>query len=166
MIVSTGRVLTGPAGTATEVLADLEPDDRPDHQGTVASWFVHAPGQSLAWHHYSLGVVHLRPIPGQSHPPYINVAGATHEVFLLALNLALNPVADNPRTWRHLTPINVCEQVHLPTDELAAELGYLAAEAIVEGMLPAEPPLAGAVEPWRTALVKTAAHLRGEEHAP
>jgi hypothetical protein len=34
------------------------------------------------------------------------------------------------------------------------------------GILPAEPPLAGAVEPWRTCLLKSAAHQRGEVHAP
>jgi len=51
-------------------------------------------------------------------------------------------------------------------DEAAVELLDLAVRAVLDGRLWAEAPLSGQVEPWRTVLIKTSAHARGEEHAP
>lgn len=158
-----GRCLVGPAGSATEVIVD-EPIT-PDQGGTVASWLLDCPGQSPAWRHYLLAVVHLRPIEGVP-PAVVNVPHATHEVLLAALDPAHNPTPDDVTTFRHLTPLNAVEQVELPDDAAAATLLELAAHAVLAGQLPAEPRLAGAREPWRTAMIKTSAHLRGEPHAP
>jgi hypothetical protein len=157
-------VYTGPAGTATEVVGTLEPDDPPDWRGTVATWFLDCPGQSPAWRHYLLFVIHLRPIEGV-RPAEIRVPHATHEVYLFALDPQPGPTPMDVKAWRFLRPQNVMEQVQLPHDEAASELAGLAAKAVVEGKLPAEPPLSGAKEPWRTSVLQTAAHLRGEEHA-
>lgn len=165
MRASTGRTLTGPAGTATEVLIE-GPYDPPDQAATVAAWFLDCPGQSPAWRHYALCVIHLRPIDGVL-PAHIRVPGSTHEVSLFALNPEGRPIAADPaKTWHPLHPLNVMEQLQLPSDAAARELAQLAANAVVNGILPAEPPLSGAVEPWRTSMIKTAAHVRGEEHAP
>jgi len=165
MRVKIGDVLTGPAGRAEEILAELEPSDPPSQRATVASWFLTCPGQSIAWSHYGMAVFHLRPIP-DAEPAQVRVPGATHELMLLAYNPEANPRADDPASWRHLVPGNVAEQVQLPDDAAAVRLARLAAQAVVDGVLWAEPPLSGQVEPWRTALIKTAAHARGEEHAP
>ena len=154
-----GEGLTGPAGVATEVLVN-ETD-----RGSVASWFLRCPNQSPAWDCYVLSVVHLRPVDGQP-PAIINLPGATHEVLLIALDPATEPEPTKIGTWRFLRPINVAEQVILPDDEAAVQIACSAARAVVEGVLPAEPLLAGAMEPWRTSMIKTAAHLRGEDHAP
>jgi hypothetical protein len=96
----------------------------------------------------------------------ISVPHATHEVILLALDPAGDPKPTRTKTWKRLFPINVCEQIQVPDDDAARQLLYQAALGVMQGILPAEPPLSGAVEPWRTVLLKTAAHLRGEEHAP
>lgn len=163
MKVHTGDVLTGSFGTATQLLVD-EPGT-PAQAATVAMWFLHCPGQSLAWDRYALSVVHLRMLPGVP-PARILVPCATHEVLLVAYHPQADPQPTDPESWRILTPVNVHEQIELPSDEDAADLLRHAAQAVVDGVLPATPPLSGQVEPWRTALIKSAAHLRGEEHAP
>lgn len=163
MKLNTGRILTGPAGTATEVLIVGVPD-RPDWKATLGTWFLDCPGQSPAWSNYGLSIIHLRDIPDVP-PADIRVPKATHEVILTAFDPEWAPEPLRSETWRMLFPVNVMEQVELPSDEKATELVALCAAAVVKGVLPAEPPLAGAVEPWRTALIKSSAHLRGEEHA-
>lgn len=110
-----------------------------------------------------LQVIHLRHIPG-THPPYINTPHATHEVVLQALNPDANPVWDNPNTWHRLTPLNFADQFQLPSDEAAVTMTEMAARAVVDGVLWAEPPLSGQKEPWLTSLLQTSAHLRGEDH--
>lgn len=164
MKLTTGDQLEGVAGTATEILVE-GPFPRPELAATLASWFLHCPGQSPAWSHYVLSVIHLRPIEG-ARPAVIRVPGATHEVVLLALDPTLEPQPTDSETWSFLTPVNVMEQVELPGDDQAVTLCRLSAQAVVAGYFWAEPPLSGQVEPWRTSMIKTAAHLRGEEHAP
>lgn len=156
------RVLAGAFGEAIETIVDEH--DVPDTTATVASWFLDCPGQSPAWRHYALSIVHLRPIEGVRSAT-VTVPQATHEVLLVAMNPKVDVRPDDPMTWQFLTPVNVCEQVQLPDDKAAADLLELAARSVVDGILPAEPMLAASREPWRTVLIKTAAHLRGEEHA-
>lgn len=157
-----GATHHGMFGTAQRVLAG--PDAPPEWSATVALWMLDCPGQSPAWRHYLLSVVHLRPVDDLP-PAAVTVPGATHELIVCALDPMANPRPLLPGSWVRLTPTNVVEQVQLPDDETASVLADLAARAVVDGTLPAEPPLAGAREPWRTALIKTSAHLRGEPHA-
>lgn len=153
-----GDPLEGPAGVAVEVTSE--------HPATITSFFLHCPGQSPAWSDYCLAVVHLRPVEGVREP-VINVPGATHEVLLFALDpdgkngLALST---DPDSWGILTPLNLVYQVHLDSDAAAREMLCMCAQAIVNGALWAEPPLSGQIEPWRTVLLQTSAHLRGEAH--
>lgn len=165
MKFTTGETLTGPAGTAVEITYDPDTVDRPDQLATVTAWFLHCPGQSPAWEHYLLATVHLRPIE-EVKPAVINVPGATHEVLLLALDPAKDPVPTDNLSWSYLRPYNLVEQVEVPDDDAARSLLRMCTQAVVDGVLWAEPPLSGQKEPWRTSLLKTAAHLRGEEHAP
>lgn len=155
--------LCGNAGTASEVIVDEY--DTPAWTAALSNWFLHCPRQSPAWEHYLLSVVHLRDTPGVT-PPLITVLGATHEIIIVALNPQKNPQADDIGSWQHLWPPNVREQFTVGDDEDAIELAKMAAQAVVNGLLPAEPALAGAVEPWRTVIIRSSAHLRGEEHAP
>lgn len=165
MKVTEGERLSGPHGTAVRVVVELEADDPQDWSATCASWFFFCPGQSPAWDRYALSIIHLRPIAGVADAN-VAVPGATHEVMLHALDPQPEPVPGDPLSWVRLHPVNVCEQIQLPSDESAVELARACAEAVLDGRLPAEPALAGQVEPWRTVLIKSAAHLRGEEHAP
>jgi hypothetical protein len=159
-----GRREHGSRGTAKEVLPDQGEWATVDMSATIATWFLDCPGQSPAWRHYLLSVVHLRPIEGQSHEPVFQFPGATHEVMVVALDPDRKPSPADSETWFHLTPVNVAQQLVLEDDEQAKELLHLAARAVVSGILPAEPALAGAKEPWQTTLVNTAAHMRGLEH--
>lgn len=163
MKVTLGEQLRGPAGHAHEVITSGR-YAKPDWQASLATWFLNCPGQSAAWDRYVLYVIHLRPIPGVK-PAVIRVPGATHEILLIALDPTRRPQPSKPQTWRFLRPINVEEQVILPNDDAARELGRLSARAVLAEILPAEPAQSGAVEPWRTSLIRTSAHLRGEEHA-
>ena len=167
MNVKPGKVITGPAGRAGELHVELGPGDPPAWRAGVAVWWLDCPGQTPFWSHYRLSVYHLRPLDGVE-PARLLFPSATHELTLVAMAGVGDraPAPFDPSTWQHLTPINMCEQVELPGDDAARELAELAARAVVAGVLPAEPALAGAVEPWRTALIKTSAHLRGEVHAP
>ena len=155
-----GERLSGPAGFATEIIFT----NPPESSATVVSWFLDCPGQSPAWRHFRLSIVHLRPSVALK-PAHVMFPGATHEVTLFALDPERNPKPEDPRSWLRLSPINVCEQVSLPDDARAMALLRSCARAVVLGDLPAEPALSGAVEPWHTSLIRTSAHLRGEEHA-
>lgn len=160
-----GERLSGLAGEAVEVLSEMEPPDPIEWSSGVGLWFLYCPGQSPAWDCYQLSCVHLRPIVGESQPPRIAIPHATHEILLYAYDPDKNPTPEDPKTWRMLTPVNVCEQIQVPSDADAKDLLKLAAQNVVDGRLPAEPLLAGQKEPWHTVLLKTAAHYRGEEHA-
>lgn len=162
MKIRLGELLRGPAGTAQEVI--IEEVDRPEQTATLSCWFLYCPGQSFFWSYYYLVVIHLRPIPGVE-PPVIRVPHVTHEVGLYALSPDHHPSVTDPDTWVPLHPVNVAEQVQLTSDDSAREVLGLVARAVVDGRLWAEPPLSGMVEPWRTVLIKTSAHDRGEPHA-
>lgn len=166
MRATRGEVLLGPAGTATFLHLDKGTPDRREQDATLACWWLDCPGQSPFWRYYMLAVVHLRPIEGQEHEPIITMPHATHELMVVALDPEPEPNPEDTKTWRYLRPTNVVEQVQLPDDQAAVHLLHHAAQAVVSGVLWAEPPLSGQVEPWRTSVLKTAAHLRGEEHAP
>lgn len=153
------RILQGYAGRAFHVDGGY-----PSAPATVTVWFIEAPGQSPTWSHYLLSVVHLREVVGVP-AAVVNVPGATHEVMLFALDPGQNPEPGRAESWSPLFPLNVVLQLELPNDAAAAELCGLAAQAVVDGLLWAEPPMSGQREPWRSSLLKTAAHLRGEAHA-
>lgn len=159
-----GQIFIGSHGTAQEVLIDPVDYPRPDMAATVAYWFITAPGQSIAWDKYGLAVYHLRDIPGVK-PAVKDYAAITHELTLCALSPDGNPDPMNMQSWHALRPINLCMQLELPSDDAARTLAELAARAVVDGHLWAEPPLSGMKEPWRSSMIQTAAHLRGEPHA-
>lgn len=163
----------GPCGRANNVLQQLI-DREPDKpHGAVGFWFVHAPRQTPLWHHYVLACVHLRPM-GDLPDPNITEAGATHEFHLFALDPDPEPSVEDPSTWSRLLPANFIGQYVIAgdpkhADQVAAEVCALAAEAITDGRLWAEPPLSGQTEPWHTALQTTISHYRdghpvGEGH--
>jgi len=149
--LSRGIVQIGSAGKAIEILSEWEPGDKPDFKAQLASWLLECPGQSAAWRHYHLAVIHLRPIEGVK-PADIRREGATHEIMLVALDSEKNPVADDASTWRWLSPVNLVEQIIGVNDEDAVDIAQAAVRKILQGQLWAEPPLSGQVEPWRSWL--------------
>lgn len=171
MLITAGKRLAGPYGEAVEcVLPPVGQRGTISQDACVSLWLLFCPGQTPAWSNYYLAIVHLRDVGGNSGAAYIRHPGMTHEILLAGLDISgeldLNKrttVDDFPR-WRFLTPFNVSEQVELPNDDSARELLEMCAVAMLDGDLWAEPPLSGQKEPWRTTLIKTAAHARGETH--
>lgn len=147
-----GELLQGAAGTAQEVLTELDSSDPPDWGATIATWFINAPGQSIAWRHYALAAVHLRSIKGV-RSANITRNGATHEIMLLALDSNRNPRPESPESWSLLLPSNFIGQAIFDSDAVAARVLRDAALAIVRGELWAEPPLSGQRQPWESWLV-------------
>lgn len=156
-----GQVHVGAAGRATEILCELEPTDKPDVSATVAAWFLQCPGQSPAWQHYHLAIIHLRPIPGVK-PATIKRQGATHEVMLAAMDPDRVPQPDDIRTWRWLEPLNFVGQLELPSDDDAKVVLEILARGVADGFLWAEPPLSGQREPWESQLRQLEAHAAGK----
>ena len=159
---------TGPFGTA--VLLDMP--DMPEADETVCSWLITAPVFHPAWSQYLLTVVRLRDdVPGFP-PPKRQFPGATHEVLVITLNPEHGPYrADLCHRYAKgglpfLTPVNIAHQIE-GTDEEAAELARWAAWGVVSGHL--EPESSNGAERiragWKSSLVKTLAHIRGEAHA-
>lgn len=159
-----GKKITGLHAVAQEVLFGEEDFKVVDQKATVAVWFIHAPSQSIAWDRYLLSIYHLRPIEGGT-PVKKEYDALTHEIVLVALNPDKNPQPNDPESWAHLVPMNLVMQLELPHDEAASDLLERSAKAICGGLLWAEPPMSGMVEPWRTSMLQTSAHYRNEPHA-
>lgn len=92
----------------------------------VATWLIEAPYAHGVWHSYVLSLIHLRDLPGQP-PPVINLPGATHEFFLMALD----PEGDRAALLadgclgpkcESLRPINFAAQIIQESDDEALAL--------------------------------------------
>lgn len=160
----------GPYGHADRWAFD--PAD-PNDAASVAYWLITAPNFHPIWSQYVLGCVRLDDIEGFP-PPHRKFHGATHELLLVALHPEHGPY-DLAAMDRYalsgqlpfLTPVNIVEQF-TATDAEIRELAWLAARGIVNGALNPETADAPARirADWLSTLVKTLAHIRGEEHAP
>lgn len=165
----TSQTETGPLGRAEK----LDVPEIPESAETVCHWLITAPAYHPAWSQYLLPVVRLRDgIPGMP-PPKRQFQGATHELIVVALNPEHGPyTAENMARFHggglpFLTPVNIAHQIE-GTDSEAEQLAYYAVKGIVNGVLNPETARAPARirAEWKSSLVKTLAHLRGEEHAP
>ena len=161
--------LEGPYGTAEPVPV---PDD-PRAAETLCTWLLTAPQAHPMWSQYMLSVVRLRDLPGFP-PPKRQFVGATHELFVVALNPEHGPMTAErmeraQRTGRvaFLLPVNVAHQIE-GADEEALDLARQAAAGVVHGILWPETGDAPEVirANWKASLVKGLAHIRGEVHAP
>lgn len=155
----------GAAGEAWRVrMPEVGKRALPDHDGTVDTFIVRAPGCHVFWSHWMVIVVHLRPIPGVK-PAHVKREGATHELLILALNpeQPLPPLDASAPGWRvhHLTPIDVAEQFVAANDAIAARICELAVLAIVDGV-------ASPDQDWRRwwslATQQTAQHFAAGVH--
>jgi hypothetical protein len=102
-----------------------------DQDATVAYWYVNAPYAHPVWHSYVIGAIHLRDIPGQSKPATINLPGATHEVFLFALDPDRPIDVAGPPHYL----ANYIGQFIEPSDEAAVERIERAVRDICDGVL-------------------------------
>jgi hypothetical protein len=147
---SSMSTLRGAAGIAREIVGERSSRDQ---EATLKAWLLHCPGQSAAWSDYMLGVIHLRPVVGQSRAPRKDAPGATHEFILVALDPRHNPRPDDLASLKPLTPINLRVQIGKVDDELAVRIARAMAEAAVAGEIAVEPALSG-VERFERAWVR------------
>jgi hypothetical protein len=147
------------ASWATEV--EYRPVVR-DQEATLAVWFIHAPGLSIAWSEFVLSLVHLRPIEGV-RPAFLSYPEAEYELMVMALDPQPKPVPGDVSTWHFLRPVNVVVQFHGCSDAEAKEIACGCANAALTGYLALEPDgIAGAREQWHASIVATVDHYRGK----
>lgn len=163
----------GPAGVAEKLI--IPPGPHADM--TVAHYLITAQGQA-PWDQYLLAAIRLTEAEGWP-APVLQFDGATHEIMMLALDPDKGPYAPGDMETRFgpgapedgklpvLIPINVAVQFTATDGEMETLLQY-AALGVVKGRLPAEPMFGQQShhDQWLGTLVKTLAHMRGEEHAP
>ena len=165
----------GPFGWAEKM--DLaEATEGPE---TLCHWLICSPAWHPLWTQYVLVVVRLRDgIPGMD-PPKRQFPGATHELIVMALNpdpdiTGHKPFASGAELlgWArehgipYLQPVNIVEQFEA-SDEEMRKLASMCAWGVTAGHL--EPETSNGPERirarWKSSMVKTLAHFRGEVHA-
>jgi hypothetical protein len=157
---------TGPYGCAHRV---TWPVDDVRAVQTTDYWLITAPRYHPLWSQYGLFCVRLdEDVPG-FNPPILKFDGATHELLVATLDPESGPhrvetILANALPL--LLPVNVVHQFTATDAEMRA-VCELAARAVVNGQLCPESSDAPALvrEQWLTSIVKTLAHMRGEEHA-
>jgi hypothetical protein len=156
--------VAGPAGRAWRTrLKPIGERGKPDTDGTVCCWLINAPGAHPFWSYWALSLIHLRPIEGtkQAHKAFET---ATHELMIMALDPSkplppLDVSADWPLHW--LTPLDVCQQFEVPSDEAADEIATLCVRSIVDGRISPDQDYRSY---WRVSIEATAEHYRTGGH--
>lgn len=167
----------GPYGLAVE----LPIRDSPEFSETVCYWLVTGEKFHPLWTQWLLTVARLREVEGLP-PVNYQFEGATHEFLITSLNPEYGdkditlPSGSPGKQWSgpeafmdfavreglpYLTPIDVSIQFEGTDDEMSTMAIY-ACKAIVHGQLSPDQDFR---REWKTSLVKTLAHIRGEEHA-
>jgi hypothetical protein len=133
--------------------------DHPSAAETVCSWILTHPQGHPLWTQYLLCVVRLRDDTPGFPPPHRQFQGSTHELLVVALNPDKGPP--------FLTPVNIVHQIEGSDDEARLLAAYAAWGVTVGALWPETADAPDRVRAdWKSSLVKTLAHIRGEEHAP
>ncbi len=161
----------GPRGTAVKLRID------PTIPGadTTTCWWLLTGNWHPIWTQFVLTVVTLADRPG-APPARLQHPGMTHELIVVALDPGEPPRRHSATLietgglrgvggW--LEPVDVVQQF-TATDEEMRQVAELAAQACIDGILMPSTDDARTFyrEQWLQAIVKTLAHLRGEEHTP
>jgi hypothetical protein len=126
--ISVPPALEGPHGKAW--LVDLsamrkQANVAEEEDGTIAGWLIEAPWAHPIWHSYALILVHLRPLTDFAKEPKWYLEGASHEMWLYALDpaldreRALSDIKVFAKGW--MTPKNFAAQLKLESDHAAIE---------------------------------------------
>lgn len=110
----------------------------------IASWVIEAPGASLAWHSYLFTVIHLRTLDGLPAPEIV-LRGATHQIFLYALNPEEPrwPAMTGECSFQLLRPINFSAQFKESSDADAVSRCERVVRLVCAGALSPEDNLGG-----------------------
>lgn len=150
-LVGIAPILAGPKGRAWRVDLDalrVTMAVGAQEDGTLAAWIVEAPWVHPIWHSYALTLLHLRPVVGIP-PPKFYFPGATHELWLHALNpeakregLILGRASYSQYCMNQL---NFGGQFVEVEDQLADERVRSAVQEVIDGKLSAD---AGDMSAW------------------
>lgn len=157
--------LSGPFGKAWRVtMPPLGQRRKPDFDATVDMFLVQRRAAHPVWDHWLVSLVHLRPMAGV-RPAHVTVAGATHELMIVALNpeFQLPPLDCRSPLWapKYLTPIDVTEQFPCPDDAFAQHFLELSVTAIVNGYIS---PDEAARALWKESIATTLRHYGDGTH--
>lgn len=113
-------------------------DDEAD--STLVHWVVEAPWAHPIWSHYSLVLIHLRPLAKNPQPLKFYIPGATHELWVMACSpekdltgVVRGDAGSQVGAW--LSPKNFGSQMIYRSDAEAEERVESAVREIVEGQL-------------------------------
>lgn len=155
--------MAGPTGEAWLVPVRTGPDVPPDLQGSVASYYVRAPGRHAFWEWWLMAVIHLRPIPGV-RPALLHRPDASHEFMWAALDPGKCPptgIDGEPQPGTVMTPLDLVHQVAGITDEQA---GRILADCVRGVVGFGASPDSDLRQWWKTMLDGTVVHFLAGAH--
>lgn len=132
-----------------------------DSEACLVGYLVDAPGAHAAWRCWSLSLVHLRPVPGETRPALKHFEGATHAVISQALDPDVAPDTDDVRSWRFLTPIDFEVQFVASDDRTAQRAFDACVRAVATGKMS---PDADYGRTWGEVLQQTATCIANGGH--
>lgn len=118
----------------------------PQRLGTVVDWLVEAPEAHPVWHSYAVCLIHLRPLPDMP-PPRFYLPGATHEIWVAALDpwAVRQPMILRTQMMAYLLPLNFAAQFIASDDAVAMARVEGVVRAICFGTLS---PDSDAIDVW------------------
>lgn len=132
-----------------------------DQTATIGYWLIDAIGDHPLWRCYTVALITLADIEGQSRPAVKFFPEATHEVLCHSLSPDHSPDPDRYKEFVRLTPHNFEIQFAAKSDATARRVLDLAMRAVADGLLTPDDDGARA---WQAALGATAKHLDEGRH--
>jgi hypothetical protein len=125
----------GVAGKAWNVNTAENLIKRPDFQGSIAAYLVHAPQAHPFWSYYFIGVVHLRDIPN-TPPPNKHFSDAEYEFSIWSIDPEALPDLETPH-FKLLTPPDLLLQIERfnKDDNFAGSICEKMVDMIIEGRM-------------------------------
>jgi hypothetical protein len=132
--------------------------------GALARWLVFCSWGHIAWNHWLVSVVHLRPLdlPG-AKPAVKTYPEAEFEFSIMSIDPDRSPHPDPDGDGRFglLVPPDVIHQFHGVSDRDAARITESAVRAIARGAMSPDQDFRGW---WHRALDATVEHYRSGKH--
>lgn len=153
--------MSGAGGQAWELMPE-KPAVK-DHEASISAWLINVPGAHPFWSWWSVGMIHLRDIPGVP-PANKRYPEAEYEFMIYTIDPNRCPHPDPDKAaegYPHLIPFDVSEQFHGVSDQDAARICEGAVRAIVAGYISPDQDYRMA---WRRLLHGTIKHFQEGRH--
>lgn len=145
-------------------LVATQPPRNVDHTATLGAWLINCTWAHPAWQWWFMGLVHLRPIQGQSKPAFRRYPEAEFEIVVWSIDPERCPAPDPDQYgdgYPMLLPIDHEHQFHGVSDADAVRIADLFVRAIADGILSPDQDFRSV---WRHHLDATVAHYRAGKH--